>query len=118
MLVEHYEGMGFEAWRQFNKRFNSSGGEFELDMMPALLNPTAAASLPALPGVVDRFERDLRTYECKACRALPEEWKLLIFTNLVPASHRKEMQHKFRMGVRDYATLSAGIRAFSQEAWH
>ena len=84
VLVEHYEGMGFEAWRQLNKRFNPSGGQFELDMMSALMNPTAAASLPALPGAVDRFERDLRTYESKTGRAFPEEWKVPIFMKLVP----------------------------------
>ena len=26
VLLEHYEGMGFEAWYQLNKRFNPSGG--------------------------------------------------------------------------------------------
>ena len=26
VLVEQYEGMGFETWRQLNKRFNPSGG--------------------------------------------------------------------------------------------
>ena len=73
VLVEHYDGMGFEAWRQLNKRFNPSGGQFELDMMKAVMNPSRAASLNALPGAVARFERDLRTYEAKTGRAFPQE---------------------------------------------
>ena len=79
VLVEHYEGMGFEAWRQMAKRFNPTGGQYELDMMSQLMNPTAATSLTALPGAVDRFERDLRTYESKTGRAFPEEWKVPLF---------------------------------------
>ena len=93
IIVEHYEGQGFEAWRQLCKRFNPSGGQFELDMMTALMNPTRASSLQALPGAVDRFERDLRTYEAKTGRAFPAEWKIPIFMKVVPESHKKEIHH-------------------------
>ena len=37
---------------------------------------------------------------------------------VVPESHKKEIQHNFQMGTRDYDTLVGNIRHFSQEAWH
>ena len=56
VLVEQYGGMGFEAWRQLNKRYSPSGGQYEMDMMNALMNPTAARTLNDLPAAIDRCE--------------------------------------------------------------
>ena len=43
VIVEHYDGLGFEAWRQLARRFAPSGGQYELDMMNQLTNPKKAA---------------------------------------------------------------------------
>ena len=118
VLVEQYEGMGFEAWRQLNKRYSPSGGQYEMDMMNALMNPSAAKTLSELPAAIDRFERNLRTYEAKTGRQFPPEWKTPIFMKLVPKTHLEQIQHKYQMGMRDYETLCSQVRAFSQEAWH
>ena len=45
VLVEQYRGQGFEAWRQLSKRYSPSGGQYEMDMMNALMNPVSAKSL-------------------------------------------------------------------------
>ena len=62
MLIEHYDGLGFEAWRQLCRRYMPSGGQFELDMMARLMDPTKAARISDLPAAILRFKRDLQTY--------------------------------------------------------
>ena len=118
VIVEQYRGMGFEAWRQLSKRFSPSGGLYEMDMMNALMNPVQAKSLNDLPSAIDRFERNLRTYESKTGRQFPPEWKTNVFMKIVPKSHLELIQHRFQMGMRDYETLCSQVRTFSQEAWH
>ena len=39
-----------------------------------------------------------------------------ILIQLVPKSHKKEVEMKFQMGQRDYATLARDITQFSNEA--
>ena len=117
VIVEHYDGLGFEAWRQLARRFSPSGGQYELDMMNSLMNPKKASKLADLPGAILRFERDIRTYESRTGRAFPEEWESPTFLRILPDSHREELVRRFQMGTRDYATLSSNIKGFSQEAW-
>ena len=45
VLIERYDGMGFEAWRQLNLRCSPSGGQFELDMMNRLMKPHKASNI-------------------------------------------------------------------------
>ena len=52
VLVEHYHGLGFEAWRQLHRRYNPSGGQYELDMMARLMSPQKATKLADLPGAI------------------------------------------------------------------
>ena len=104
VIVEHYDGLGFEAWRQLARRFAPSGGQYELDMMNQLMNPKKAARLADLPGAILRFERDIRTYESRTGRQFPEEWKSPTFLRILPDSHREELVRRFQMGTRDYAT--------------
>ena len=117
MLVEQYEGMGFEAWRQLSKRYSPSGGQFELDMMGALMNPRKASKIADLPAEIQRFERNIRTYESKTGRAFPAEWKTPTFLKILPDSHKEELVRRFQLGTRDYDTLVGSVRGFSQEAW-
>ena len=117
VIIEHYDGLGFEAWRQLSRRFSPSGGQYELDMMNSLMNPKKATKLSELPGAILRFERDIRTYESRTGQRFPEEWKSPTFLRILPESHREELTRRFQMGTRDYATLSANIKGFSQEAW-
>ena len=118
VLVEHYEGQGFEAWRQLCKRFNPTGGQFELDMMEKLMNPSVAPNLNALPGAIERLERDMRTYEAKTGRAFPPEWKVPVFMKLLPGTHKTQIQHRYQLGMRDYDTLRDQVKLFATEAWH
>ena len=117
VLIEHYEGLGFEAWRQLTRRYMPSGGQFELDMMSRLMNPTKAARISDLPATILRFERDLQTYESRTGRAFPEEWKAPTFLRILPDSHREELVRRFQLGMRSYSDLVANVRGFSQEAW-
>ena len=117
MLVDQFEGMGFEAWRQLSRRYSPSGGQFELDMMGTLMNPRKAAKISDLPGEIQRFERNIRVYESKTGRAFPLEWKAPTFLKILPDSHKEELVRRFQMGTRDYDTLVNAVRGFSQEAW-
>ena len=73
VIVETYEGLGFEAWRQLHRRFAPSGGQYELEMFSRLMNPQQCAKIQDLPSAILRFERDLRTYELRTGRRFPEE---------------------------------------------
>ena len=73
VLIEHYDGLGFEAWRQLTRRYMPSGGQYELDMMARLMNPQKAARIADLPAAILRFERDLQTYQTRTGRAFPVE---------------------------------------------
>ena len=117
VLVEHYEGMGFEAWRQLSKRYSPSGGQYELDMMGRLMNPQKAAKIGDLPTAILKFERDIRTYESRTGKRFPEEWKTPTFLRILPDSHREELVRRFQLGMKDYNTLVRDVRGFSQEAW-
>ena len=117
VIIEHYEGLGFEAWRQLAKRFSPSGGQYELDMMGTLMNPKKASKISDLPGEIQRFERNIRTYEAKTGRPFPPEWKSPTFLKILPESHKEELVRRFQMGTRDYDTLVSMVRGFSQEAW-
>ena len=117
MLIDQFEGYGFEAWRQLSRRYSPSGGQFELDMMGALMNPKKASTIADLPGEIQRFERNIRTYESKTGRAFPPEWKAPTFLKILPDSHKEELKRRFQMGTRDYDTLVNAVRDFSKEAW-
>ena len=117
VIVETYDGLGFEAWRQLHKRYAPSGGRYELEMMSRIMNPTKVGRIQDLPGAILRFERDVRTYEARTGRQFPLEWKTPTFLKLLPDSHRDELERRYMMGTRDYETLVASVRGFSQEAW-
>ena len=117
MLIEHYEGLGFEAWRQLCKRYAPSGGQYELDMMNRLMHPHKARSISELPAAILRFECDLRHYRAKTGREFPAEWKSPTFLKILPDLHKEELVRRFQLGARDYETLVASIRGFSREAW-
>ena len=117
MLIDQFDGCGFEAWRQLSRRYSPSGGQFELDMMSSLMNPRKASKISDLPGEIQRFERNIRIYETKTGRAFPSEWKAPTFLKILPDSHKEELVRRFQMGTRDYDTLVNAVRGFSQEAW-
>ena len=117
VLIEHYDGLGFEAWRQLSRRYMPSGGQFELDMMARVMNPARAQRIADLPAKILRFERDLQTYEARTGRAFPTEWKAPTFLRILPDSHREELVRRFQLGMKDYESLVASVRGFSQEAW-
>ena len=117
ILIERYEGMGFEAWRQLTRRYSPSGGRFELELMSRLMNPQRAAKLTDLPAAILRFERDITAYQTRTGKVFPEEWKTPTFLRILPESHREELERRFQMGQRDYNTLVSMVKGFSEEAW-
>ena len=117
IIVETYEGLGFEAWRQLHKRFSPSGGQYELDMFARLMNPQQCTRIEQLPGAILRFERDIRTYELRTGRSFPAESKTQTFLCILHNSHKDELVWRYQMGTRDYETLVSSVRGFSQEAW-
>ena len=101
VIVETYDGLGFEAWRQLHKRYAPSGGRYELEMMSRIMNPSKVGRIQDLPGAILRFERDIRNYEARTGRRFPPEWKTPTFLKLLPDSHRDELERRYQMGMRD-----------------
>ena len=53
------------------KRYNPSGGQYELDAMMALMSLTAVKYITQPPGAISWFERDVKLHEKRAGRAFP-----------------------------------------------
>ena len=117
ILVEtpDLESRGFEAWRLLMKRYNPSGGQYELDAMMALMSLSAVKDITQLPGAISRFERDVKLYERRAGRPFPEEFKIPTILRLLPKSHERELKLKFAMGLTDYGELTQQIMGYSQQ---
>ena len=52
-IVEAYPDRGFEAWRRLKKRYNPTGGRFELDKMNKMLARRQCKDLSDLPAAID-----------------------------------------------------------------
>ena len=117
ILVEtpDLESRGFEAWRLLVKRYNPSGGQYELDAMMALMSLSAVKDITQLPGAISRFERDVKLYEKRAGRAFPEEFKIPTVLRLLAQCHERELKLKFAMGLTDYGELTQQIMGYSQQ---
>ena len=115
-LAEQHEGQGFEAWRQLQRRYDPRGGQNELQRMRLLMNPKPAKDLEHLPGVIDKFENDMRAYEERSGKTFPPEWKVMAFMSLIPSSHQKEFETRYQVGMKDYRELSTNVLNYAQEA--
>ena len=112
VVVESAKESGFEAWRLLHKRYAPSGGRHELHRMAALLTRKQCASLSQVPRAVDELEADFRKYNDTTGYTFPEEWKLPLLLQMLPASHKSELEMKFTMGERDYNTMVKNIVRF------
>ena len=99
-LVEQFEGQGFEAWRQLSKRWNPTGGQYELFRIMRLMTPTTCKDMGDLPGVIDRFERDVRAYEQQSGKTFPDDWRVAVLMQMIPNLHRKEIEGRYQLGLK------------------
>ena len=115
LIVERHKDNGFEAWRQLLRRYNPTGGRFELDRMAHLLQRKQCKTLSEVPAAVDVLERDMLGYETRSSVKFPEEWKLPLLLQILPETHRKELEVKFSMGEKNYSKIVANIVGYSNE---
>ena len=64
---------------------------------------------------IDVLERDLRTYEATMGTAFPPEWKIPLLLQLMPESHKRELQMKYTMGERDFRRMCDNVSQFATE---
>ena len=114
-IVEGCPDQGFEAWRLLVKRHAPSGGRYELDRMNSMLARKQCKDLSDLPAAIDVLERDLRTYEATMGAAFPPEWKIPLLLQLMPESHKRELQMKYTMGERDFRRMCDNVSQFATE---
>ena len=114
-LVEATPERGFEAWRQLKLRYNHTGGKFALDQVTHMLQRKACANLSDIPAAVDKLERDFREYELRSPHKFPQEWKLPLLRELLPAAHRKDLDMKFTLGEKDYQKMAQDIVKYVNE---
>ena len=88
-IVEAFEDRGFEAWRQLKLRYNPSGGRFQLDQMTTMLHRKPCKDVTELPAAIDKLEKDFRSYEQNSEKRFPEEWKIPLLRDLLPAAYKK-----------------------------
>ena len=115
LLVDAYPERGFEAWRQLKRRYDPKSGTFEIDRMISLMTRKQCGSISELPAAIDQLEKDIRGYESRSPNSFPQEWKTPLLIQLVPKSHKREVEIKFQMGQRDYAKMAADLMGFSND---
>ncbi len=115
LLVEKFKNHGFEAWRQLHRRFNPTGGRFEVSRMNNLLSRKQCKTLVEVPAAVDVLERDFANYEARSQHAFPAEWKIPLLLQLLPDKAREELEFKFSMGEKDYGKMVTNIVSYTNE---
>ncbi len=115
LLVEKFKNHGFEAWRQLHRRFNPTGGRFEVSRMNNLLSRKQCKTLSEVPAAVDVLERDIANYEARSSQTFPAEWKIPLLLQLLPDRTKEEMELKFSMGEEDYGKMVANIVGYTNE---
>ena len=116
MLIEKFKDQGFEAWRQLLLRYNPTGGRFELDRMAHLLQRKQCKTVSEIPAAVDLLEKEISSYEARAANKFPQEWKIPLLIQLLPANMKNEMEMKLTLGERDYNKMVNSIVGYSNEA--
>ena len=114
-IVEGCGESGFEAWRLLVKRHTPTGGRYELDKLNAMLARKQCKDLSDLPAALDILKKDLKLYEATMGKPFPEDFKIPILLQMVPESHKKELQMKYTLGERDFQRMAENISNFATE---
>ena len=114
-IVERYPEQGFEAWRQFKKRYNPSSGAFELERVTAMMARKQVKNLEDLPAAIDVFEKDMKLYEATMGVEFPKEMRLPMLLKLMPDAYREDLQRKYAVGQRDFAKICEDILCHATE---
>ena len=65
---------------------------------------------------MDSLEKDIAGYEASSQNKFPEAWGVPLLLQLLPDSHRGELELKFSLGERDYGKLMESIVGYSNGA--
>ena len=92
---------GPEAWRQLSLRYDPIGESYVFDTIGSLMKVPRCKQLTDLPAALTNWERAQNTfYERTGGQAIPQEWKLPILFDIIPASILSEIKikHKYTQG--------------------
>ena len=64
---------------------------------------------------MDILKEDLKLYEATMGKPFPEDFKIPILLQMVPESHKKELQMKYTPGERDFQRMAENISNFATE---
>ncbi len=109
IIVENYPSQGFEAWRALSKRYDPAGEQFMFDRMTSLLTRERCRDIGELPAAIEKWTRDLGTYEKKTGKTLEKEWRVPIIFQMVPAKQYSEVKARWQLNAEK------DITKFSQE---
>ena len=115
VVVEKFKDRGFEAWRELDKRYNPTDGTFELDRMDPLLHRKQCKDITEVPAAVDRLVRDFEDYEARSKSKFPQEWKIPLLKQLLPAAYKKELEMRFSMGEKNFDKIASNIVGYSND---
>ena len=116
VVVENYPGEGFEAWRQLALRFNPVGETYVFDRMTQLMTRTACKDMKELPGVIGKWELEVKQYQQRTGETFPEIMRMPILFSMVPKGWRKEIEAKYRISAeKDYTRFSQQLVDFANQ---
>ena len=130
ILMENRLNQGFEVWRALFRRYDPVGEQFVFDQMTSLLRRDRCKDIGDLPGAIERWTRDLSTYERKTGKTLQNEWRVPIMLSgnknittfaqelVVYANDLKHEQSRGRgASPMDVDNLSRGEPAYTAAEW-
>ena len=116
-IVEKVKTQGFEAWRLIHKRFAPSGGRHELKKMLSVFKRVPCKSLKEIPRALDDLEKDIASYNRSTGFTFPEEWKLPMLLEVMPASHRQEIELRYTLGAHaNYSHVAKEVLAYANDS--
>ena len=68
-----------------------------------------------MPRAVDDLERDIKKYDAVAGFHFPDELKLPLLLECLPATHKAELELKYAMGQRDYDKVARDLLTHAKE---
>ena len=107
VLVENHPNQGFEAWRSLSRRYDPVGEQFTFDRMTALLSRDRCKNISELPAAIEKWTRDLSTYERKTGKTLEKEWRVPIIFQMIPKANYTEIKARWQLNKEKDITVFA-----------
>ena len=75
--------------------------------MTSLLHRDRCKDIGDLPGAIERWTRDLSTYERKTGKTLQNEWRVPIIFQMIPKANYSEVKARWQLSAKKDITTFA-----------